>query len=115
MTQFVLTANHLVEGHVVFLNENGIWVSDVNRAVLAETAEQKAEFGQKSEAARSATQVVEPYLVEVTIEKGAVRPIKNRERMRTLGPTVREDLGYQGGNWKTDAAAPIPEHDHVHV
>ena len=115
MTHFVLTANHLVEGHVVFLDDNGIWVSDVNRAALAKTPEQKAEFGRKSEAAKAATLIVEPYLVEVTIEAGAVRPIKNRERMRTLGPTVREDLGYQGGNWKSAASAPIREHDHVHV
>lgn len=115
MTQFVLTANHLVEGHVVFLDDNGIWVSDVNRAALAETPAQKAEFDRKSEAAKAATLIVEPYLIEVTIEAGAVRPVKNRERVRTLGPSVRVDLGYQGGNWKTAASAPIPEHEHVHV
>ena len=40
--------------------------------------------------------IVDPYLVEVTIgTNGEPIPVHYRERMRTLGPTTRLDLGKQ--------------------
>ena len=43
-----------------------------------------------------ANRVVDPYLVEVGINAAGVpEPLHYREKMRTLGPTVRPDLGKQ--------------------
>ena len=40
--------------------------------------------------------IVDPYLVQVTISAdGEPVPVHYRERMRTLGPTTRLDLGKQ--------------------
>ncbi len=105
MTTHILTANHLIEGHVVFLGENGIWVSNVNHAIRALSPEDRARLDQSGDAAKTANLVIEPYLVEVETGENAITPIKTRERLRTLGPTVRPDLGYQSGTWKPDAYA----------
>jgi len=102
MTTHILTANHLIEGHVIFLGENGIWVSNVDQATYASSAEEKGKLDQTAEVAKAANLVIEPYLVEVKTEAGTTIPIKTRERLRTLGPTVRPDLGYQSGTWKSD-------------
>ncbi len=105
MTTHILTANHLAEGHVVFLGENGIWVSNANHAVRASSPEDKTRLDQSGSAAKAASLVIEPYLVEVEANENTNIPIKTRERMRTLGPTVRLDLGYQSGTWKPDTYA----------
>jgi uncharacterized protein DUF2849 len=105
MTTHILTANHLVEGHVVFLGENGIWVSNVNDAVRASSPEDKTHLDQSGNAAKAANLVIETYLVEVEANENAIIPVKTRERMRTLGPTVRPDLGYQSGTWKPESYA----------
>lgn len=102
MTTHILTANHLIEGHVLFLGENGIWVSNVNHAASASSPKDKARLDRSGLAAKAANLVIEPYLVEVDIDEDSILPVKTRERLRTLGPTVRLDLGYQSGNWKSD-------------
>jgi Protein of unknown function (DUF2849) len=40
-------------------------------------------------------EVVDAYLIEVAREEGQVRPLKLREYLRTVGPSVRTDLGKQ--------------------
>ena len=40
-------------------------------------------------------EVVDPYLIDVEEEGGALRPTKYREAIRCLGPTIRQDLGKQ--------------------
>ena len=39
--------------------------------------------------------VVHPYLFDVTVAAGSIRPVKMREVIRAAGPTVRRDLGKQ--------------------
>ena len=41
--------------------------------------------------------MVNPYLFEVREENGKVRPVKEREIIRALGPSVRTDTGKQAG------------------
>ncbi len=40
-------------------------------------------------------EVVDAYLIEVAQEEGRLRPLKLREYLRTVGPSVRTDLGKQ--------------------
>ena len=42
-----------------------------------------------------AIRVIDPYLIEVTLDGAAPRPVSNREAIRAQGPTVRLDLGKQ--------------------
>jgi sulfite reductase (NADPH) hemoprotein beta-component len=39
--------------------------------------------------------VVTPYLFEVRQDKGGVHPVKEREIIRSLGPSIRSDTGKQ--------------------
>jgi hypothetical protein len=41
--------------------------------------------------------VVGPYLIDVAVEGGTIRPLHYREMIRARGPSVRPDLGKQGG------------------
>lgn len=87
-TAAVITANDLIEGHAVFLGPEG-WTREIDHAMVALTPEQADEFealGQRHVAANS---VVEPYLIDVTLEGGAPFPLARREQIRASGePTI---------------------------
>lgn len=99
----VLTANLLKGGNVVFLAGDGTWTSDIGQADIAETAEAATGLEKLGAFSTENNIIVDPYLIEVAIEAdGRVRPVKYREFLRTQGPTVRRDLGYQA-----EAAKPV--------
>jgi hypothetical protein len=95
MTASVMTANRLADGEVVFLATRG-WVEEIDRATLAVSEEQTKALEALGKQAVAVNEVVDAYLVEVVNEEGGrVRPLKLREYLRTLGPSVRTDLGKQ--------------------
>lgn len=89
------TANNLLDGEVVWLGAHGRWVKNVAlaRVLLTEVDLQQAQ----AEAARADAEnlVVEPYEIEVVEDIDGVTPLKFRERIRAMGPTMRLDLGKQ--------------------
>jgi hypothetical protein len=97
MTASVMTANRLVDGEVVFLAARG-WVEEIDRATLATTEEQAKALDALGRQAVAVNEVVDAYLVEIVEEGGRLRPLKLREYLRTLGPSVRTDLGKQARN-----------------
>jgi Protein of unknown function (DUF2849) len=91
----VMTANRLRDGEVVFLTRSGDWNERIDEAVLAlEPQAQKALEARADEAVK-ATLVTGPYLFEAERVESRIRAVHMRERIRTLGPTVRRDLGKQ--------------------
>jgi hypothetical protein len=90
----MLTANRLKDGDVLYWKGDG-WVLTLKDAdVFADdTAAQAALASAQKYVADN--QVVAPYLFDVRIENGAIRPVKEREIIRAAGPTVRRDLGKQ--------------------
>ncbi|MFZ5608563.1 MAG: DUF2849 domain-containing protein [Pseudomonadota bacterium] len=93
MTLKILTANHLQNGHVVFLGEDGAWSPRLAAARLARDGEEAAALEAEGEAAQAARRVVGPYLIEVEATAEGPLPLRGRERIRVAGPTVRRDLG----------------------
>lgn len=102
----ILLANDLRDGDVVFAAAAGealAWTRDPARALVAtdDTSAERleafatAEFG--------AQRVVDAYLVDVALETGRPVPRHYRERMKTLGPSHRPDLGKQAGAGITPA------------
>ncbi len=90
----MLTANRLVDGDVLYWGKGG-WVlaladgevfTDPKDADAALAAAQKDVTGNV---------VVAPYLFDVKLGGGRIRPVKEREVIRGLGPTVRTDTGKQ--------------------
>ena len=88
MTAKVLTANRLSDGIVVYRTADGTWAEAISDASVARAADDETKllaFGARSVAAR---QVVDPYLIEVSDDEFAVRPLRFREAIRATGPTV---------------------------
>jgi hypothetical protein len=90
-----LTANRLADGNVVFLTRSGEWSLSVDDTVLALEAEAAKALELRGREAEAANIVTGAYLFDAERRDGRVRPLHIRERIRTLGPTVRRDLGKQ--------------------
>ncbi|MDF1735900.1 MAG: DUF2849 domain-containing protein [Minwuia sp.] len=89
----IITANRLGDGLVIFLTTDG-WSARIDAAAVSETKDETAALLARAEA--DAGLVVGPY--EITVERqadGSLHPVKYREALRTRGPSVRTDLGYQ--------------------
>ena len=99
--QQVVIASRLGDGLVVFLAEPPAdgppdWVERLESAALAPDdtrANELLELAERDAGERHL--VVDPYLIDVAEQDGALRPTKYREAIRVLGPTIRPDLGRQ--------------------
>lgn len=91
-----ITANRLRDGEVVFLGPGAAWVETLDAATLFDDpASAEAALGAAKAQAERERFGVDIYAFDVRIEDGARVPVKMRERIRALGPTVRTDLGKQ--------------------
>jgi hypothetical protein len=78
----IVTANHLLEGHSIFLAETG-WTSDHRAARIASGAEEAAALEALAQTDEAANRVVGVYLVAVEVDqKGSPEPVHYREKMR---------------------------------
>ena len=93
----VVTANLLRGGNVVFLAAGGRWSPHIDAARVAETDAAARELEALARAGEEGTEVVGPYLIEVERGEDGLQPVRYREWLRARGPSVRLDLGYQGG------------------
>ncbi len=91
----VLTANRLRDGEVVFLTRSGAWSELIDEAALAVEKEAASALEARGAEAVRQTLITGPYLFDAVRVDGRVRAVHIRERIRTLGPTVRLDLGKQ--------------------
>lgn len=107
----MITANTLVEGTVVFWSGVAAplhsekaqsqnqdrpspparWVRSIEEAAVFENKEQAEEALHMAEESVVSCAVVEPYLIEITRLDTHLIPVRLRERIRALGPTVRSD------------------------
>jgi hypothetical protein len=91
----VMTANRLRDGDAVFLTRTGVWSEKIDDAVLALEPQAAAALEARAAEDVKATHVTGQYLFKAERVDGKIRAVEIRERMRTLGPTVRQDLGKQ--------------------
>lgn len=91
----VLTANRLADGAVVFLSRAGHWSEAIDDAAVALEKDAEAALEQRGKEAEAGNHVTGAYLFDAERREGRVRALHIRERIRTLGPTVRADLGKQ--------------------
>jgi sulfite reductase (NADPH) hemoprotein beta-component len=83
----VVTANRLHDGRVVWHAGDGAWSERIAEARLyapdrAAAAQAAAQAGERAQL------VVGAYAVEVALRGGVPDPLKFRERLRLLGPSV---------------------------
>lgn len=94
----LLTGNDLKTGAVTWWTGSD-WSIRVEDA--ADVTGSEDETARREEAAR---RVNAPYAIDAEMQDGVPRPTHIKERVRTLGPTVRPDLTLQPaepdlGNW----------------
>ena len=102
----IVTANRLRDGIAVFLNRSGQWSEKIDEATLALEPEAAGALEARAKADEKATLVTGSYLIDAERRDGRIRALHIRERMRTLGPTVRLDLGKQADGTAGGFAAP---------
>jgi hypothetical protein len=83
-----ITANRLGDGRVVFLGEEGSWPTAFSQASLFADGPELEEALAYAQAQHDARIVVEPYPIDVVVGDDGAQPVRFRERIRTLGPTV---------------------------
>lgn len=95
-----ITGNRLRDGEVVFLASPAVdgvasWVERLDDAALLGTADAEAALAAASGWAARERYAVDIYAFDVRVSGDVRDPVKARERIRALGPTVRLDLGKQ--------------------
>lgn len=91
----ILTANRLRDGEVVFLTHSGQWSENIDGAVLATESQAQAALEARGKDDERINLVTGVYLFEAERRDGHVFASHIKERIRSLGPTVRTDLGKQ--------------------
>jgi hypothetical protein len=95
----VVIASRLSDGRVVFLSKGAVpgavvWASSLAEAALADDESRAEELLALSEADMfERHEVLDPYLIDVALENGELRPTKSREAIRCFGPTVTRNAG----------------------
>jgi hypothetical protein len=90
----ILTANRLHTGDVFYWRA-GDWVESMADADVFADELAAAAALVLAQASVTANQVVSPYLFEVRQDKAGLHPVKEREIIRSRGPSVRADTGKQ--------------------
>jgi hypothetical protein len=93
----ILTANRLLTGDVLYWRA-GRWIETLTKAeIFADEISAETALAQ-AQSSISANQVVSPYLFDVRQDKDGPRPVREREIIRSLGPSVRPDTGKQASH-----------------
>jgi sulfite reductase (NADPH) hemoprotein beta-component len=93
----MLTANNLRRGEVLYW-KGGDWVAELDQGDIFTDPKTADAALAEAQAFVAGNKVVAPYLFEVTQQDGKIRPVKEREIIRSLGPSVRPDTGKQASN-----------------
>jgi len=91
----LLAANRLIDGVAVWLGPDGGWVEDISDAEIVRDKEGEARLEQLGQEAVAKNLVLDIELVDVEIVDGTVRPLRLRERIRAMGPSIHPELGKQ--------------------
>lgn len=94
MSPQIATANRLIDGEVVFLASVG-WVERIEQATVARSAGEARALEALLRQSEAVNEIVDGYLVDVEETAIGPRPVRYRELLRGLGPSVRPDLGKQ--------------------
>lgn len=93
----ILLANDLLDGEVVFWTGTH-WSPLPAKAQVAQDDEAATTLERAASAGLAAQKVVDATLVDVTVDPaGTATPNHYREKIKTVGPTTRRDLGKQAG------------------
>ncbi len=99
VSQQVMTAYRLEDGHVIYLAADGGWSEWIEEARIATTKGEADALTAGAKVAADANKIFETYLIDVTTE-GRTWPVTMREVMRAQGPTIHPQFGRQAERGK---------------
>ena len=111
---FVITANRLADGVVVFQSDDCGWSEDFNRAAVQPDNSAVAAALERAKEDEARNLVVDVYETAVEERNGRFALKALREAIRAAGPTVRLDLGKQAQGHSPHAGPRVGvEAEHV--
>jgi hypothetical protein len=96
MTQFIVTANRLGDGEVVYLEGDRQWSESLADSLVVEDGAAEALLA-NVEKPQEELKIIGPYLMKVEIVDGQIQPVGQRESIRAKGPTTHLYFGKQAG------------------
>jgi uncharacterized protein DUF2849 len=105
MPQMII-ANRLIDGAVVFLDPGETWTTAIGAGVVIDDEAEAQRLLGVAKQLEARCQVIDPLLIQVRVQNGAVRPVEIREVIRAFGPTVRTDIGDGGAPATMPGVAP---------
>ena len=88
MTQQVVTASRLRDGRAVYLTAGGTWSEKIAGSLVSTSDDDNAAMMATAQDAADTQYVIDPYLVDVTLDDALPRPVTIREQIRANGPTI---------------------------
>ena len=88
MSNQVVTANRLRDGRAVYLTVGNTWSERIAGSLVSAGDTDSAAMLADAQKAADAQIVVDPYLIDVTLDDAMPRPVAIREQIRASGPTV---------------------------
>ncbi len=83
----IITANELLSGASIYLDENDNWQSDMQRAKIFSDEENKL-LDSILQKAKNNARLLSVEIEKVKIEQGRIIPLRLRERIRATGPSA---------------------------
>lgn len=84
----MIIANRLTDGLVVFLTPAGGWSVDIGEGVVIDDEDEAGRLLEQAKSDETHCKIVDPNLIDVTVDGGPPRPTAIREAIRAFGPTV---------------------------
>jgi hypothetical protein len=84
----MIIANRLIDGLVVFYTDTGGWSVGIADGVVIEDEAEAERMLALAKADEGRCIVVDPNLIDVSVDGGSPRPVAIREAIRAFGPTV---------------------------
>jgi hypothetical protein len=84
----MLIANRLRDGLVVFRTSDGDWQVDIAKGEVIQDDAEGTRLLAAAKVDEAQCKVVDPQLIEVSVDGGKPRPVAIREAIRAFGPTI---------------------------
>ncbi len=88
MTIQIATANRLADGAVVYATPTGGWSDVIQDGYIATDEDTAQALLETAERAVREQTVIGPYLIDMILGDGAMRPRRVREAIRANGPSI---------------------------
>jgi hypothetical protein len=84
----MIIANRLTDGLVVFYKDQGEWTVDIADGLVIDDDAEEGRLLELARADEDHCLVIDPNLIEVSVDGESPRPTAIREAIRAFGPTI---------------------------